>query len=157
MRPIQVEVARALIARVKAADSSINRRDELWRASDSDAFRTGEIGTVCRFASAVSLRMGDGPVTEWIARLLRPEQAYKAAVLRNDALRVVLEWLRSELPWYFTWAPVLGSLHRWQQVWTPRTACEAAAVFSHEEPESVNEMKEDAEICPGSFMSTSSD
>ena len=71
MRPIQVEVARALIARVKAADSSINRRDELWRASDSDAFRTGEIGTVCRFASADSLRMGDGPVTEWIARLLR--------------------------------------------------------------------------------------
>jgi hypothetical protein len=48
-------------------------------------------------------------------------------------------------------------LHRWQQVWTPRTACEGAAVFSHEEPESVNEMKEDAEICPGSFMSTSSD
>ena len=95
MRPTQVEVARgvwrALIARVKAADSSINRCDELWRASDSDAFRTGEIGTVCRFASAVSLRMGDGPVTEWIARLLRPEQAYKAAVLRNDALRVVLE------------------------------------------------------------------
>jgi len=33
----RVEVARALIARVKAADSSINRRDELWYASDSDA------------------------------------------------------------------------------------------------------------------------
>ena len=88
---------------------------------------------------------------------LRPEQAYNAAVLRNDALRVVLEWMRCELPWCLTWAPLLGSLHRWQQVWTPRTACEGAAVFSHEEPESVNEMKEDAEICPGSFMSTSSD
>ena len=35
--PAGVEVARALIARVKAADSSINRRDELWYASDSDA------------------------------------------------------------------------------------------------------------------------
>jgi hypothetical protein len=62
-------------------------------------------------------------VTEWIARLLRPEQAYKAAILRNDALRVVLEWLRGELPWFVldvaSWAPVLGSLHRWQQVWTP--------------------------------------
>ena len=97
---------------MKAADSSINRRDELWRASNSDAFRAGEIGTVCRFASADSLRMGNGPVTEWIAWPLRPEQAYRAAVLRNDALRVVLEWLRSELPWCLTWAPVLGSLHR---------------------------------------------
>ena len=35
--PARVEVARALIARVKAADSSIDRRDELWYASDSDA------------------------------------------------------------------------------------------------------------------------
>ena len=63
--------------------------------------------------------MGNGPVTEWVARLEKPEQAYTAAVLRDDALRVVLEWLRSELPWCLTWAPVLGSLHRWQQVWTP--------------------------------------
>ena len=35
--PAELEVARALIARVKAADSSIDRRDELWYASDSDA------------------------------------------------------------------------------------------------------------------------
>ena len=34
--PARVEVARALIARVKAADSSINWHDELWYASDSD-------------------------------------------------------------------------------------------------------------------------
>ena len=47
------------------------------------------------------------------------QKAIDDAVLRNDALRVVLEWLRSELPWCLTWAPVLGSLHRWQQVWTP--------------------------------------
>ena len=111
-------MARALIARVKAADSRINRRDELWYASDSDALDRRD-WHVRRFAPADSLRMGDGPVTEWVARLEKPEQAYTAAVLRDDALRVVLEWLRSELPWCLTWAPVLGSLHRWQQVWTP--------------------------------------
>ena len=116
--PAGVEVARALIARVKAADSSINRRDELWYASDSDALDRKD-WHVRRFAPANSLRMGNGPVTEWVARLEKPEQAYTAAVLRDDALRVVLEWLRSELPWCLTWAPVLGSLHRWQQVWTP--------------------------------------
>ena len=116
--PAGVEVARALIARVKAADSSINRRDELWYASDSDALDRRD-WHVRRFAPANSLRMGNGPVTEWVARLEKPEQAYTAAVLRDDALRVVLEWLRSELPWCLTWAPVLGSLHRWQQVWTP--------------------------------------
>ena len=116
--PAGVEVARALIARVKAADSSINRRDELWYASDSDALDRRD-WHVRRFAPADSLRMGNGPVTEWVARLEKPEQAYTAALLRDDALRVVLEWLRSELPWCLTWAPVLGSLHRWQQVWTP--------------------------------------
>jgi len=58
----RVEVARALIARVKAADSSINRRDELWYASDSDALDRD--WHVRRFAPADSLRMGDGPVTE---------------------------------------------------------------------------------------------
>ena len=116
--PAGVEVARALIARVKAADSSINRRDELWYASDSDALDRRD-WHVRRFAPADRLRMGNGPVTEWVARLEKPEQAYTAAVLRDDALRVVLEWLRSELPWCLTWAPVLGSLHRWQQVWTP--------------------------------------
>ena len=103
-------MARALIARVKAADSSIDRRDELWYASDSDALDR-RVWHVRQFAPADSLRMGDGPVTEWVARLEKPEQAYTAAVLRNDALRLVLEWLRSELPWCLTWAPVLGSLH----------------------------------------------
>ena len=66
----RVEVARALIARVKAADSSINRRDELWYASDW----TGEIGT-SDDSHLPTLRMGDGPVTEWVARLEKPEQA----------------------------------------------------------------------------------
>ena len=61
--PARVEVARALIARVKAADLSINRRDELWYASDSDALDRDWL--VRRFAPAAdSLRMGDGPVTE---------------------------------------------------------------------------------------------
>ena len=74
--PARVEVARALIARVKAADSSINWRDELWYASDSDALDRD--WHVRRFAPAAdSLRMGDGPVTEWVARLEKPEQAYR--------------------------------------------------------------------------------
>ena len=91
--PAGVEVAQALIARVMAADSSINRRDELWYASGPGAL--GRRYWHRRFAPADSLRI----VTEWVARLEKPEQAYKAAVLRNNALRVVLEWLRSELPW----------------------------------------------------------
>ena len=72
--PAGVEVARALIARVKAADSSINWRDELWYASDSDALDRRD-WHVRRFAPADSVRMGDGPVTEWDARLEKPEQA----------------------------------------------------------------------------------
>ena len=67
-------MARALIARVKAADSSINRRDELWYASDSDALDRRD-WHVRRFAPADSLRMGNGPVTGWVARLEKPEQA----------------------------------------------------------------------------------
>ena len=70
----ELEVARALIARVKAADSSINRRDEMCYASDSDALDRRD-WHVRRFAPAHSLRMGDGPVTEWDARLEKPEQA----------------------------------------------------------------------------------
>ena len=119
MRRPRVE-ARALIARLKVHGVAFDSARRAVVFIDSDAWhRTAEIGTVCRFASADSLRMGDGPVTEWISWPLRTEQAYRAAVLRNDALRVVLEWLRCELPWCLTWAPVLGSLHRWQQASTP--------------------------------------
>jgi hypothetical protein len=101
--------ARALIARLKVHGVAFDSARRAVVCIDSDAWhRTAEIGTVCRFASADSLRMGDGPVTEWISWPLRPEQADRAAVLRNDALRVVLEWLRCELPWCLTWAPVLG-------------------------------------------------
>ena len=119
MRRPRVE-ARALIARLKVHGVAFDSARRAVVFIDSDAWhRTAEIGTVCRFASADSLRMGDGPVTKWISWPLRTEQAYRAAVLRNDALRVVLEWLRCELPWCLTWAPVLGSLHRWQQASTP--------------------------------------
>ena len=72
--PAGVEVARALIARLKAADSSINRRDELWYASDSDALDR-RAWHVRRIAPTDSLRMGNGPVTEWVARLEKLEQA----------------------------------------------------------------------------------
>jgi len=94
MRLPRVE-ARALIARLKVHGVAFDSARRAVVFIDSDAWhRTAEIGTVCRFASADSLRMGDGPVTEWISWPLRTEQAYRAAVLRNDALRVVLEWLR---------------------------------------------------------------
>jgi hypothetical protein len=100
---------------VKAADSSINRRDELWRASDSDAFWTGEIGTVCQFASLPTawMRMGDGPVTE----LDRSAPEAGASLQgRSSPERRAASGTRvaakSELPWCLTWAPVLGSLHR---------------------------------------------
>ena len=88
MRLPRVE-ARALIARLKVHGVAFDSARRAVVFIDSDAWhRTAEIGTVCRFASADSLRMGDGPVTEWISWPLRTEQAYRAAVLRNDALRV---------------------------------------------------------------------
>ena len=79
---------------------------------------------------------------ERVARLENElERARSAAIVRDDALRVVLAWLANELPgcwkWVQTWVPRgyknnplkfphLASLHRcnrcglqWRQVWTP--------------------------------------
>ena len=122
MRPttVELEVARALIARVKAADPSIKRVDELLVCA-AVACRAGEFGgvpTACARAMGKTISR-PSQVIEWVARLEKQVQAYRAAVLRNDALRVVHGWLGSELPGCLTWAPVLGSLHSWQQVWTP--------------------------------------
>jgi hypothetical protein len=122
MRRPRVEVARALITRLyegRRLEHQSARRAVACIGLRCLSDKRDWHQSVCRFASADSLRMGNGPVTEWIAWPLRPEQAYRAAVLWKDALRVVLEWLRCELPWCLTWAPVLGSLHRWQQASTP--------------------------------------
>ena len=57
--PARVEVARALIARVKANDSSINWRDELWYASDSDALdRDWHTSDGLRLPTACAWAMG---------------------------------------------------------------------------------------------------
>ena len=75
---------------------------------------------------------------ERVARLENElERARSAAIVRDDALRVVLAWLANELPGCWTWVPRgyknnslrfphMGSLHRcnrcglqWRQVWTP--------------------------------------
>ena len=104
--PIGVEVARALIARVMAADSSINRRDELWYASGPGALDRRYWHR--RFAPADSLRIGGKPVTEW-GRSAReagaslqgrssPEQR-AASLTRVAAKRVAM---------VLDWAPVLG-------------------------------------------------
>ena len=75
---------------------------------------------------------------ERVARLENElERARSAAIVRDDALRVVLAWLANELPGCWTWVPRgyknnplrfphIGSLRRcnrcglqWLQVWTP--------------------------------------
>ena len=75
---------------------------------------------------------------ERVARLENElERARSAAIVRDDALRVVLAWLANELPGCWTWVPRgyknnplrfphIGSSHRcnrcglqWRQVWTP--------------------------------------
>ena len=103
----RVEVARALIARVKAADSSINRRDELCYASDSDALDRRD-WHVRRFAP----RMGDGPVTESgtlgsrsrskLEDALQARDAHRAAAAqtRQRQLRVAAARKAAESAWW---------------------------------------------------------
>ena len=90
--------------------------------------------------AAVACRVISIPsrTAERVARLENElERARSAAIVRDDALRVVLAWLANELPGCWTWVPRgyknnpfrfphMGSLHRcnrcglqWRQVWTP--------------------------------------
>ena len=67
--PAELEVARALIARVKAADSSIKRIDELLVCA-AVACRSGEFGgvpTACARAMGKNISR-PSQVTDWIAR-----------------------------------------------------------------------------------------
>jgi hypothetical protein len=76
--PAELEVARALIARVKAADPSIKRVDELLVCA-AVACRADELGGVPRpFALERWARTSRGRsrmVTDWVARLEKLEQA----------------------------------------------------------------------------------
>ena len=94
--------------------------------------------------AAVACRVISIPsrTAERVARLENElERARSAAIVRDDALRVVLAWLANELPGCWKWVqtsvprgyllnplkfPHLASLHRcnrcglqWRQVWTP--------------------------------------
>ena len=72
--PAELEVARALIARVKAADSSIKRVDELLVCA-AVACRSGEFGgvpTACARAMGKNISR-PSQVTDWIARLEKLE------------------------------------------------------------------------------------
>ena len=95
--PAGVEVARALIARVKAADSIIKRADELLVCA-AVASRSGEFGgvpTVCARAMGKTISKPKR-VNEWIARLEKLEQAL--ATETGSGLLVQPAWIEQHVP-----------------------------------------------------------
>ena len=90
--PAELEVARALIARVKAADPSIKRVDELlvWAIV---ACRADELGGVPDFALGRWARNISRPkqVTDWVARLEKLEQMLAAE--SSSGLLVQPAWI----------------------------------------------------------------
>ena len=88
--PAGVEVARALIARVKAADSIIKRADELLVCA-AVASRSGEFGGVPAVCARAMGKTISKPkrVNEWIARLEKLEQALATETG---------SWLEPEIP-----------------------------------------------------------
>ena len=99
MRPTaaELEVARALIAKVKAADSSIKKADELLVCA-AVACRAGEFGgvpTVCaRMMGKEILRPKQ--VTDWVARLEKLDQA--PAAESGSGLLVQPAWIEQNVP-----------------------------------------------------------
>ena len=76
--PAELEGARPLIARVKAADPSIKRVDEQLVCA-AVACRAGEFGgvpTACARAMGKTISR-PSQVTEWVARLEKQVQAYR--------------------------------------------------------------------------------
>ena len=76
--PAELEVARALIARVKAADPSIKRVDELLVCA-AVACRADELGGARLCARAMGKNISrPKQVTDWVARLEKLEQTLAA-------------------------------------------------------------------------------
>ena len=76
--PAELEVARALIARVKAADPSIKRVDELLVCA-AVACRADELGGARLCARAMGKNISRlKQVTDWVARLEKLEQMLAA-------------------------------------------------------------------------------
>ena len=95
--PAELEVARALIARVKAADSSIKRVDELLVCA-AVACRSGEFGgvpTACARAMGKNISKPK-QVTDWIARLEKLVQA--PASEPDSGLLVQTAWIEQNVP-----------------------------------------------------------
>ena len=95
--PAELEVARALIARVKAADSSIKRVDELLVCA-AVACRSGEFGgvpTACARAMGKTISKPK-QVTEWIARLEKLVQV--PASEPDSGLLVQTAWIEQNVP-----------------------------------------------------------
>ena len=95
--PAELEVARALIARVKAADSSIKRVDELLVCA-AVACRSGEFGGVPTACARAMVKTISKPklVTEWVARLEKLEQA--PASESDSGLLVQPAWIEQHVP-----------------------------------------------------------
>ena len=99
MRPtaIELEVARTLLARVKAADPSIKRVDELLVCA-AVACRAGEFGGVPTRCAREMRKTIEKPsqVTAWVARLEKLEQA--PAAESDSGLLVQPAWIEQHVP-----------------------------------------------------------
>ena len=96
LTPAELEVARALIARVKAADPSIKRVDELLVCA-AVACRADELGGARLCARAMGKNISrPKQVTDWVARLEKLEQA--PAAESGSGLLVQPAWIEKNVP-----------------------------------------------------------
>ena len=94
--PAELEVARALIARVKAADPSIKRVDELLVCA-AVACRADELGGARLCARAMGKNISrPKQVTDWVARLEKLEQMLAAE--SDSGLLVQPAWIEKNVP-----------------------------------------------------------
>ena len=93
----ELDVARALIARAKAADPSIKKADELLVCA-AVAYRAGEfnkVPTACARAMGKEISR-PSQVTNWVARLEKLEQTSTAASV--SGLQVQPAWIEEHAP-----------------------------------------------------------
>ena len=94
--PAELEVARALIARVKATDPSIKRVDELLVCA-AVACRADELGGARLCARAMGKNISrPKQVTDWVARLEKLEQMLAAE--SDSGLLVQPAWIEKNVP-----------------------------------------------------------